>query len=245
MAAAFDGSNQNFVTTPGIVTGPPFAWSMWLWRNVTENMVFFNLTDTSAPTERWTGFLTGSAVRHYAIVSGVNAFATISGTPLNGWFHAFGREVTTSLRDVWLNGSTTGTNTETSAVSTPITSNIGGISAGSLPMKGKIAEVAFWDGAGAENMGLEEAAILAQGYSPLCLTNYLPNLAFYQPLVRDENWNSIGLDLTPENSPDVTDHPRIIYPGAGLDNAIRAPGAGSAGRVQSQGILPLGLNFER
>jgi hypothetical protein len=78
--------------------------------------------------------------------------------------------------------------------------------------KGHLAESAIW----AAELTAAEIEQLAAGYSPLCVRPQ--SLVFYAPLFgrggaagNEEEWVG-GRTLTQNDSPTVTDHPRIIYP---------------------------------
>ena len=74
---------------------------------------------------------------------------------------------------------------------------------------GDVAEVAMWHGVA---LSVKEFAILAKGFSPLCLLNQLGSLVVYQDLMRNLNRPGIGPVATATGSPSVISHPPIRYP---------------------------------
>lgn len=74
-------------------------------------------------------------------------------------------------------------------------------------ISGQVAEVAYWSVALTD----AEVATLSKGYSPLFVRP--ESLIFYSPLIRDRQ-ELIGATTLSDstNSPDISAHPRIIYP---------------------------------
>jgi hypothetical protein len=73
---------------------------------------------------------------------------------------------------------------------------------------GEVAEVAVWSAA----LSDEEIALLAKGFSPLCLWWRWPSLVLYQDLIRPLNRLAIGPTFTATGSPTIVPHPRSIHP---------------------------------
>ncbi len=244
MAFLFDGVDQYLTLASIPFAGVPFAFSTWVNHHASESKHIFSATAPGGDSIRCRTTVSSDILR-FTLFDGVSNFhsVTTTGRPLDEWFHILCVAHSTTSRSVWLNGGSLGVNISPAVLDTQTECTLATNVGVSDFLDGSLAEAAFWAGSGVENFDAAEAGILAAGYCPLCLTSYLPNLSFYQPLVRDANWNSNGPSVTVGGAPTASEHPRIIYPSD--DNSIRAAGSGSAGRVQSQAILPLGLNFER
>ncbi len=188
----------------------------------------------------------GGLVASYAIAGGSQVQAETTTTAAQGvWNHVLTTVFSNNNRRIWLNGGGFKKDTapDNQPDPTPVMS-FAGVTGEASFFEGRLAEWAVWSGSDSRHMNDVEAGILTAGYSPLCLSHVLHELVHYQPFVRDTNWNSIGPPLTEVGGNTAADHPRIIYPNL-ADNFIRAEGPPVGGTVRRQGIIPLGLNYER
>jgi hypothetical protein len=126
------------------------------------------------------------------------------------WNHAAAVFVSDAQRHAFLNGGNKGSGTTSVSPSGLNTTAIGRvvISGATGLFEGDIAEVAIWNAALTD----EEIAVLAKGFSPLCLWHRLPNLVLYQDLIRPLDRPGIGPAMTAMGGTSVAAHPRMIYP---------------------------------
>jgi len=140
-------------------------------------------------------------------------YAYINGVQAGVWQHAAGVARSKVLPlEVYLNGSGPGTDLGIGLADQIATMDRTGIGvsfnngSANAGFTGSIAEVAVWN----EDLTATEIAILAKGLSPLFIKPQ--NLVLYIPLVR--NYNDVLGDytMTAEDTPTVSEHPRILYP---------------------------------
>ncbi len=246
MAIEFDGSTQYLISELNSLSiAMPIAISGWFFYDTFHGGEMLSI-GRDASNDRLTVRTVGSGTirathRGASVESSVDATTT---APRNFWHHVLCVFVSTTDRKIWLNGGNEGT--DVTSIAAPVIEELTiGVrtTENTSFFNGLLAEFAVWSGADTASMSVADAAILASGFTPPCLSRLAHELELYQPLIRDANWNSVGVTMTPVGSPTVGDHVPVINPF--VDNSIRAAGAGSAGRVQAQGIIPFGLNFER
>jgi hypothetical protein len=233
------------------VTAAPFTVAGWAYfGSLTENAVAMAIADKDSGTAYWTlqfyGTQAGDPVLWQARSGGTYALAmSTSGYSAGTWHHLCGVETASNSRAVFLDGGSKGTNSDTASPAGADRLSLGrvGDSSPGLYLNGGLAEGAIW------NVALTDAevALLARGYSPLLVRP--ESLVFYAPLIRDTDDDLVGgLQLTAYNTPSITAHPRIIYPGrvqigvpaAGGGDVTVAPSSAAAVGAGSDPAVVLG-----
>jgi len=128
----------------------------------------------------------------------------------NTWQHACATFASTTSRAVYLDGGGKGTSTTSIDPLNLDRTSIAraGDSTPAAYMSGSIAEVAIWD----VDLNDDEVAALAKGFHPYQIRP--GNLVFYVPLIRGNDKDLVGgLSLTAFNTPGISVHPRVFYPG--------------------------------
>lgn len=154
----------------------------------------------------------GDPVRVYhrdnAATEGIAEAGTIS---LSTWSHAAGVWAASNSRTAYLNGTAGSANTTSNSTTTTTGMAIGALyrATPAAFMNGLIGDAAVWNVA----LTAAEIAILAKGFSPLCLTHRIQNLIHFKPLIRtlNDGW-SRGATLTNTNGATAAAHNRIIWP---------------------------------
>ena len=248
MARLFDdASNQSLTVESAVLTGPPITMACWFNSNdATIEQGLINIVDKDGPANpRWMlqirGASVGDPIRLASEPSGFASVITTTGYSANTWHHACGIENSQTNRNVYIDGGSKGTDTtDPGAVSgTPDRTAIGRQmdSTPNAPMSGSIAEVGIW------NVALTDAevAVLADGFCPLLVRPQ--SLVLYVPLIRDADQDIVGgLSFTPNASPTISSHPRIIYPSFAQIRRFgaAAPPAGGA-RAYWRNLLGVGF----
>ena len=224
MARLFnDAANDETHVDQAVVSGIPFAVSIWAKRDADIECIPFSLVDKDAASHSFAIQLlnsgVGNIVKAFARDAGGYGYATTStGTTDNAWQHICALFVSDTDRRVLLNAGGRGTGADDI---TPL--NMDRVSIGVWSrnpalqyFSGDIAEVAIWDlssWAGAtdsdkaDNFERILASIVA-GYSAQC---FPLGLKAYWPLIRGLKDKIGGYNLTASGTV-VSSHPRIIQP---------------------------------
>lgn len=218
MSLLFDNALNQYLSAPAApVTGVPLTMSIWYYPD--EDGVNFqtplSLADSGSATDyvrlAFMGGVAGDPMRAYTRAGATNVNAGVTGSNINAWNHALGVYASTTSRFAWVNGSKSAENTTEAAPSAfdrirvAVGAQSGGVS--TIDFSGGLAEAAVYDGA----LDDDEALALRAGYSPLLVKP--GSLRFYLKMIRDDYQDLIGgLSFTPNGTPTVAAHPRIIYP---------------------------------
>jgi hypothetical protein len=208
-------------TTP--VTGAPLTLAAWIFvPSANSARAILSIGDTAAD----------NCIELYAVPGGGNLLALCrqAGSENNSqiswsndaWQHCCGVFASTTSRTVYRNGTagTTDTNSNTPASLDRIRIASRANSAGGQAFDGIIAEAAIWSAA----LNVSEVAALVKGYSPLLIRT--SNLEAYWPLIgRTTTEPDIvgGYAMTPNGTPTVSPHTRIIMPSSQRMRRLRAP----------------------
>lgn len=225
MAWNFDGSSARLdagnAASLGFDVGDPFAVSLWFRcadTNPAASECLFGKTQSGSPVGYWLfldGDDPGDPLRLELTGDGY-AIAKWGWSLDTAWHHLslyYDGSGSTAGMTLWLDGQEL---TRTTLFDTGPTSilNSQHFCVGnrnettSTHFNGDIAEFAIWNG----SLGDAEIAVLARGYSPLCLWHRLPNLVVYQDLIRPLNRPGMGPALTAYGGTGVAAHPRMVYP---------------------------------
>lgn len=210
MARDFDGTSGYLTTATAPVTGTPLTISCW-----------FRKTGTAVALKELVAVYNPTTSHEFAILAGNGSTACVTAFALGGpaylanssttfsldeWHHASGVFVAANERHAYLDGNGKGTNANSVAPTGLSRADIGhGLF---TFFAGSVAEVAIWNVALAD----EEIALLAKGFSPLCLFHRLTNLVSYQDLIRPVDRPGLGPSYSIEGGTSVAPHPRIVYP---------------------------------
>ena len=215
MAWNFNGSTDYLAAPAAPVTAAPLTIACW-FRKTAGASSDHELIGISQPGTDHTFILSagdgGLSVLYAAAYTG-GSWGPATSTALfaaNEWNHAAAVFAANDSRFVYLNGGNKGTSTLSVEPLGLNTTSVGYVAIATPTEKfpGDIAEVAIWSAALTD----EEIALLAKGFSPLCLWHRLPNLVMYQDLMRPLDRPGIGPALTSYGGTSVAAHPRMIYP---------------------------------
>ncbi len=223
MARLFnDAINDEAHIDQAVVSGVPFAVSIWFRRDADVECVPFSLVDKDTGVVGFLMQLLVSGESNLARVlvnDGSYGIATTStGTTDNVWQHVCALFVSSTDRRILLNAGGKGTNATSITPANMDRTTIGywGTSSPSNYFSGDIAEVAIWDlsvwpggtnSDKADNFEKILASIVA-GYSAQC---FPLGLKAYWPLIRELNDRFGGYNLTASGTT-ASSHPRIIQP---------------------------------
>lgn len=148
-----------------------------------------------------------------------NLVAAASAMTANVWGHIAGVWASTTSRTCYRNGVAGTTGTTSKTPSGWNTTDIGRLSTPTADYwDGDLAEAAMWSAA----LTTAEIAILAQGYSPLCVRP--ESLVAYWPLIGDASpeRERVGrVEMTLTNAPTAVAHPRVLFPSAFFSRSQR------------------------
>jgi len=219
------GSNVHIEMGSTPIIAAPFTMAArFKIDDLTHTGVILSIGNKAVANELWgidvSGTESGDPVRSFAFSpGGFQAAKSTAGPSANTWHHACGVEAANNDRRAFLDGGNKGLNVATRAPSGADEVQIGqnARSTNDGDLLGDVADAAIW------NVALTDAevAILAKGYSPLCVRP--ESLVFYMPLVRDI-YDVIGAIAFTDFSTTITDHPPIIYPSRGILGAAAAAG---------------------
>jgi hypothetical protein len=210
MAWNFDGTTGYLGAAQAAVSAAPLTMVCWFRKTAAaadyHELVSIHNPSTGHALNITAGSGMGAQVTAFASDGGWD-LAITSTTFTNGqWHHAAGVFVANNERQAYLNGGGKGTSVVSAA---PVGVNHTDLAHGAYSLfAGDIAEAAIWNVALTD----EEIAVLAKGFSPLCLWHRLPNLVVYQDLMRPLNRPGIGPAMTAVGGTNIADHPRMIYP---------------------------------
>jgi len=214
MARLLDGSSDLRTSAVTPVTAAPFTLGIWFQADDVDSQ--YRLFAIIGPADIWSMRLRGDVggdpvqfqVREGG--SGVNASSS-TGFSANTWHHACAVERSTTDRSAYIDGGSRGNVGGTEAPASADEVQIGTID-GATRLQGKVAEAAIWN----TDLDDPEVALLGLGLCPLFIRP--ANLVFYAPLIGRYNpeidiMGSRNLTLI---GTVVENHPRMIYPKAGL-----------------------------
>ena len=215
MAREFDdASSEDLSTTTLAITGLPFTCQCWfkLHDHSGAGKTILSMGDMTAANDYWTIFVPTSGILRFRTRSGGSGGnADTSNEVTDGtWHHAHVHFYANGNTECVLDGTvgSKGTNTSQSYPSSQTQFRIGSRTASGTKfyMDGEVAEVMMSGSyVGSARASLGANALMHRGAS-------FP--VFYAPLIRDEDTDRIkGISMTANNSPTVSAHPRIIYPG--------------------------------
>lgn len=229
MARLFDNvASDNLSVANAIASATPLSVFCWCYPDEAITGVQMCIADTGS-TNHYFRLNTSATFQVVAATAagGAAAQSTTTGTgSINTWMHIGGTFGSSAHRQAWLNGTAATAQTSNLTPTGLDTAGIG-FRPASSPLgyfSGRIAEAAVWN----VELSAAEIAILAAGYSPLCLARrpvaYWPLLGRFSPEI-----DTVGrFDLTVTGAV-AAEHPRIIYPRSrqiGVPVAA-APGAAS------------------
>lgn len=229
-----NANSEYFITTSTPVSAAPLTMAGWFYSTDDSNnfLTMMSIADASSSVDYFAlytmGGVGGDPIRFTSRDSGGAVSAnTSTGFTINTWHHAAAREVSSTSRNVRIDGGSEGTNTTDT---TPAALDRLGFGSGVdvTPgdfLDGSLAEWGLW------NVALTDAeiSILALGYSPLLVRPQ--SLVLYNRFNRpsgDEFDLIGGLTLTDTNTVTAFDHPRMIYPYA---PPVIAPPAVAGGTI--------------
>jgi hypothetical protein len=225
MARNFNGTDGYLHVATAVATAAPMTMVCWFRKTGTASSARELVCLSDASTN----------IQFFNLSAGDGANAVVYSTAYSGgpwdpavatanfsadqWHHAAAVFVSSSQRHVYLDGANKGSSSAVVVPTGQDHTSIGRIvfSSPSDYFAGDIAEVAIWNAALTD----AEIAVLARGFSPLCLLNRLPNLVLYQDLIRPLDHPGIGPALTATGVTTVATHPRIVYPWVLPSGALR------------------------
>jgi hypothetical protein len=213
MAYDFASASSQYLLSLLTISAYPLTLSCWFnAENTTANNALIYLGN-SASASRLQLTASGAVINDpisFDVIPGAGGSPVVANTTIgyspNIWNHACGVATSATLRTVYLNGGSSGTNTTSSTPSTPNRLTIGARLNTGVPgtfLDGSIAEVGIWNAA----LTADEVASLAQGMT--CDKVRPQSLIFYAPLVRDLIDAARGRAITNNNGATVDNHPRV------------------------------------
>ena len=196
------GANKWLSTTTFPISTFPLTLAYWFNKGSTTTVNGIVLRNSSGTNYVGTGH---SSVLGSDRDSGSGIYPSIVGTTaysLNSWNHACTTVASDTLHELFLNGSSQGTNS-TNVNFTGINQIRIGVFTNSFNFDGSFAEVGVWSAA----LTAAEIASLSKGMT--CDKVRPQSLAFYAPLVRNLQDVRGGLTITNNNSATVATHPRV------------------------------------
>jgi hypothetical protein len=214
MSYQFNGTTQYLSTTSSPITTGTGDVTLACWFNSASNtasqalMVIDRIDALGRYILSANGDLAGDpVVANSGNNTTVRSAQTTTGYTVNQWAHAAGVFSGASSRTAYINGGSSGVNTDTHSFSgSPDRLRVGALFYTSInsPINGIIAEAAIWNVA----LTADEIASLANGFTPDQIRPQ--SLRFYAPLVRNLQDLRGGLAITNNNAATVATHPRII-----------------------------------
>lgn len=218
MAILFDDASSEYLNrTSAVVAAMPLSMAAWFYTNdAAAGQAVMSISRATGNVDGWSMILSGAASDQVNATSSSNGTSTSATTSsswtADTWHHACCVFTSATSRASYLDGGGKGTGSTSNTPVGPNRTSIGQrFSAGAAAtfMSGLVAEVGIW------NIALDDAdaAMLADGFSPLCV--HPESLVAYWPLIgrNDPSRDLVGgAGLTWTNTPTVAAHPRIIYP---------------------------------
>ena len=194
MARSFASGSEQYLTNAsfGGFSGEPFTLACWFQvADLDTNLILMSVGEYAGSGTYYHALYrlgTNNRLNGYTYDgSSQQAVYTTSTPAINTWYHSCAVFAADDDRRVYLDGDRGTDSTDSAAVGTD--SIAIGVSADSTPFgyhNGLVAEAAAWNVALTD----EEAAILAEGYSPLLVRPQ--SLVFYCPLIRDDDEDLVG-----------------------------------------------------
>lgn len=214
MAYSFTAASSQYLSSVLTSLSPyPLTISCWFnSNNTTANQALVYVGPSTSTSRLFlfaAGAVAGDPVSFDAIGSGGGSAQTAnstSGYTANTWNHACGVATSSTLRTVYLNGGSSGTNITSVTPSAADRLTIGSrLSTGvaGVFFDGDVAEVGIWNAA----LTATEIASLAKGMT--CDKIRPQNLVFYAPLVRNLQDANGGLTITNNNAATIANQPRV------------------------------------
>jgi hypothetical protein len=214
MAYNFNGTTQS-ISAIAPVTNLPLTLAAWFRlttvpRSALQVIVQLNNFSFGSTSNSYRMVVPANSTFLRALHNSTAGLGTADTPPgsviANNFYHGAAVFNSTSSRSIYLNGTTTSTNTTVAGALNITNINIGAnftntATAGWL--EGIIAEVGAW------NVALTQSEIISLAKGVTCNKIRPQNLVFYAPLVRDLIDTKGGLILTANNGPTVTAHPRV------------------------------------
>lgn len=214
MSRLFDDASSEYLeNTSAAVTAVPLSISAWFRTDdATVNQQILAL-ENDATTDRF-GLLIQQVSSNPKLVATVNSFNAEHATTLsaNTWYHGMGCFASSTSRSVYLDGAGKVTNTDSATPSGIDLTSVGRwyrLTFTTNYWSGDLAEIGVWD----VELTDAEVSVLAIGTSPLMVRPQ--NLVHYWPLIGRHSPEIdliSGIDLTLNNTPGTSEHPRIFYP---------------------------------
>lgn len=218
MARSFDAEGEALYVGSAVLSALPISMACWFnVDNITGRNTLMTIDYSVTGNYRHlrmvaNGFVASDPLQAIQLGATASTNANAYSYSANVWQHGCAVFTSTTRRDIYLNGGTTGGNTNNSGAITPLDRTLiaaWGFTAGGYNNTaiGSIAEAAIWDIA----LSSTDALLLSKGVSPLMVQPQ--NLVLYMPLVRDNDTDLIGgLTMTAVGTPGIADHPSIFYP---------------------------------
>lgn len=247
MARSNNATQANYLSNASPVTTNS-ALTLACWFNIANTTASHNLIDiTNTAGDNYWSLVAGGDVSGDPVILYVNANNTgetsaqsSAGYTANTWHHACGVVNSATSRTVYLNGGSSGNDTNNKAVHSFTLNNthLGGFRVGATtfsPLNGSIAEVAVWSVA----LSAAEVGMLAKGFAPPLVR---PDaLVAYWPIFgrmaspEQDRWGNFHMTINGTMS-QAAHVPRMFYPDSpllGRKSAVAAPAFGFAhGAVQ-------------
>ena len=228
-----DAASEGAVYAGAVVT--PYPVTMACWFNSDDLTISQDLMviSTASSTNNYhvmalRGDVANDPLRYQTKITGTTQNADTSvGYSANTWQHACAIGTSATDRKIYLNGGSSGSNTNSMTPSGMNRTGIGVFPDSTAYMSGSIAEAGIWNVA----LTTAELALLALGISPLLVRP--DSLVSYWPLI---GYSSPELDFMGPAALTLTGtvagaHPRVIYPS---HSKLFLPAAAVAATVQQQ-----------
>ena len=228
MAYDFDGSTGyvSRATTP--ITGIPLTLAAWFNSDITSGRVIIGIGSSAASAGFTMGLSSGgSALYAKTEAAGTaNQAITSVGYSAGTWYHGCAVFTSATLRDAYIDGGSSGTNTTSRTPASLDTTAVGIYIRNAVAtsfMDGRIAYAGIWNVA----LDTSEIAALAKGYHPKTIRRSA--LKFCWDGVSSELVDQFGAPLTKTGTVNRADSPRIIRGSQGSARwlSVAAGGGGS------------------
>ncbi len=233
--ALASASSQYMANAAAALTATPLTLACWgKPTNFTGTNVVLGIFDSTVTNRRFellTVITTGIVRATHSDQTTTGAASTSVAATSGSWNHMCGVFTSTSSRTAYVNGGSSGTDT------TSVTGSMASINRTTVGRRdtssqnsyfnGSVAEVGIWNVA----LSATDVAALAAGVCPLLVR---PDaLVFYAPLmgVASPEPDFKGrFDLTLNNTPTASVHPRIYYAASVLERGVAAAAASGVPR---------------
>ena len=254
MARDFNGTSDKLSVAVAVVSGYPWTFAGWgNIDNATTSGCIVAVGDTAAGSNAWqlyfAGEDAGDPIRVQSRAASVNQFSTTTtGFTAGAWTYLTGVGASSTSRTVYINGGSSGSNTNSSVPASLDKTSIGvrGMSTDSNFLNGRIADCTIW------NVGLTAAEVLmlANGMHPHAMRR--TSLVGYWRVgvgSPDPDWSGQANNMTVAGTT-VADHVRLGLPfgfDLGWQGAFTAAAVGGdpEGRLIGGKLLHGGLLVNR